>query len=174
MKQCIDMGKRSILPAAIVLLFLTSTGKSQVYDVRKYGASGGGSSDITQALVSAWKEACASTNASKVVVPAGTYVLNEVVLGGPCKGSIELQVDGTLKAPADPAQMKTDGWVTFQNVDQFTLSGGGTFDGQGKTAWTKNDCSKKMDCKNLPIPNNLSSLYLQFLLYGDINSVYCV
>lgn len=48
MKQCIDMGKRSILPAAIALLFLTSTGKSQVYDVRKYGASGGGSSDITQ------------------------------------------------------------------------------------------------------------------------------
>lgn len=114
---------------------------------------------LKKALVSAWKEACASTNASKVVVPAGTYVLNEVVLGGPCKGSIELQVDGTLKAPADPAQMKTDGWVTFQNVDQFTLSGGGTFDGQGKTAWTKNDCSKKMDCKNLPIVSLFQSSF---------------
>ncbi|XP_030539649.1 exopolygalacturonase-like [Rhodamnia argentea] len=165
------MGQRSVLPAAIALLFFASTATSQVYDVTKYGASGGGSSDISQALVSAWKEACASTNASKVkiTVPAGTYVLREVVLGGPCKAAIEVQVDGTLKAPADPAQMKTDGWVTFQNVDQFTLSGHGTFDGQGKTAWTKNICSKTKECANLPI--NIRFNFVTNAIVQDITSL---
>lgn len=145
------MEKRSILLAAIALLLFASTAKSQIFDVTKYGASGGGSSDISQALTSAWKEACASTSSSKVVVPAGTYLLGEVALAGPCKGQIEVQVDGTLKAPADPAQIKSDGWVTFRNVDLFTLSGHGTFDGQGKVAWTKNTCSKTKDCGVLPI-----------------------
>ncbi|KAL3754399.1 hypothetical protein ACJRO7_001607 [Eucalyptus globulus] len=145
------MGKISILPAAIALLFFASTARSLVCDITKYGAGGGTSSDITQALVSAWKEACAATEASKVLVPAGTHVLREVVLEGPCKSSIEVQVDGTLQAPADPAQMKTDGWVVFRGVDLLTLSGSGTFDGQGKTAWTKNDCNLKTDCVTLPI-----------------------
>lgn len=163
------MDQRSILPAALALLFFASTARSLDFDVTKYGANGGAGSDITQALVSAWKEACAATNASKIVVPAGKHVLMEVLLEGPCKSSIEVQVDGTLQAPADPAQIKTDGWVTFQNVDQFTLSGSGTFDGQGKTAWTKNECTKKKDCA--PLPTNLRFNFVTNAIVKDITSL---
>ncbi|KAF8043009.1 hypothetical protein BT93_A1371 [Corymbia citriodora subsp. variegata] len=163
------MDRRSILPAALALLFFASTARSSDFDVTKYGASGGAGSDITQGLVGAWKEACAATNASKLLVPAGTYVLREVLLEGPCNSSIEFQVDGTLQAPADPAQIKTDGWVTFQNVDLFTLSGKGTFDGQGKAAWAKNDCTKKKDCAALP--TNLRFNFVTNSIVKDITSL---
>lgn len=34
-------------------------------------------------------------------------------------------------------------------IDQLTLSGTGTFDGQGKAAWAKNDCHQKKECTKL-------------------------
>jgi len=32
--------------------------------------------------------------------------MNGVEVKGPCKAPIEVQVDGTIQAPADPSQMK--------------------------------------------------------------------
>ncbi|KAG6719258.1 hypothetical protein I3842_04G193100 [Carya illinoinensis] len=88
-------------------------------------------------LTNAWKDACATPGQSKVVVPAGTYRLGPVQLNGPCKGPIELKVRGTLVAPGDLSFFKWGSWVSFERVDQLTLSGNGTFDGQGKSVWGK-------------------------------------
>ncbi|CAL5403370.1 unnamed protein product [Camellia sinensis] len=131
--------------------------QSGVFDVTKYGAKVG-NTDISQAILSAWKEACASTSASKIVVPAGTYLMNEVTLQGPCKGPIELQIQGTLKAPDDPGQFKQAGWLTIQRVDQFTLSGTGTLDGQGPTAWSQNHCDKNPECKQFAMNMRFNSV----------------
>ncbi|XP_057437672.1 polygalacturonase-like [Lotus japonicus] len=63
---------------------------------------------------------------------------------------MEVQVDGTIEAPIDPAQL--DGnyqWVRFGYLNFFTLSGVGTFDGQGEAAWKQNDCKKRWNCKKL-------------------------
>lgn len=89
------------------------------------------------------------------MVPAGTYRLGAANLQGPCKSHIEVQVQGTLQAPGDPSFFKDASWVTLERIDSLTLSGGGTFDGQGKTAWGKNDCSKNKFCSPLPIVSSL-------------------
>ena len=67
-------------------------------------------------------------------------------------GPIELLVQGTLQAPADPAYFRgSSGWINFQYINQFTLSGAGTFDGQGQIAWKQNDCGENTNCKTLAI-----------------------
>ncbi|PKI69743.1 hypothetical protein CRG98_009899 [Punica granatum] len=104
-----------------------------------------------QTLMSVWKLACASTSPSKIVIPKGTFLLGEVKIQGPCKAPVEIQVQGTVKAPADPSSFKTDGWLTFNYIDKFTLSGGGVFDGQGKIAWEQNDCHNNTNCKRTPV-----------------------
>ena len=64
-------------------------------------------------------------------------------------GPIELLVQGTLQAPADPAYFRgSSGWINFQYINQFTLSGAGTFDGQGQIAWKQNDCGGKHQLQN--------------------------
>jgi galacturan 1,4-alpha-galacturonidase len=73
---------------------------------------------------------------------------------GPCKAAIEIQVDGIIQAPGDPSALKgAEQWVRFSYVSSLTLSGKGTFDGVGATAWKQNDCSKNSDCKMLPMVN---------------------
>lgn len=69
---------------------------------------------------------------------------------GPCKAAIELQVKGTLKALTDPANVKDAGsWVSFNKIEHLTVSGGGTFDGQGAVA--PSECEKDDYCKKRPI-----------------------
>lgn len=90
--------------------------------------------------------------------------MNQVKLEGPCKGPIELQIQATLKAPSDPASIKTGEWLTVNKLDQFTMSGGGTLDGQGKDAW---DCKSSKKCTKLP---NVS---LDLISQTSANSIDC-
>ena len=70
---------------------------------------------------------------------------------GPCKGPIIFQVKGLVKAPDGLSTFVDKGsWISFQYLKNFTLTGGGTFHGQGETAWAQNDCHKNSNCK-LPI-----------------------
>ncbi|KAI9161541.1 hypothetical protein LWI28_018470 [Acer negundo] len=162
------MGKLKV--AAMFLLLLVSTAKAHsgaVFDVRKYGAKADGKSDIRKALCNAFKEACACPSPSKVLIPKGTFLLAQVSLEGPCKAPVKIVVRGTLKALTDPSKMKVDGsWVTFQRIDRLTLSGGGTFDGQGSKAW--GTCGLKSYCKQLPI--NLRFNFITNAIVEDITS----
>lgn len=113
--------------------------------------------------MSAWKKACASASPSRVLIPLGTFVLSPVTLEGPCKAPIEVQVQGTLKALSGVGEMTKDGgWVAFQQIEGFTLSGGGIFDGQGTSAWGTCDDN---NCKQLAIVSSLSNhIYLSQLI----------
>ncbi|KAF7807731.1 polygalacturonase-like [Senna tora] len=83
-----------------------------IFDIRKYGASP--NCDMTQALKNAWNDACASTNAAKILIPAGTYKLGQVDLRGTYKAPIEVQVDGIILAPANPDKLDGNAqWVKF-------------------------------------------------------------
>ena len=109
---------------------------------------------ILKAFLSAWTQACASPTAVKIVIPAGTYQMGAVDVKGPCKAPIEVQVDGTIQAPANPTDLKAaHQWFVVQYVNSFTLSGKGVFDGQGATAWKQNDCTTNKDCKMLCMVN---------------------
>ncbi|XP_041006508.1 exopolygalacturonase-like [Juglans microcarpa x Juglans regia] len=159
---CLNIG------VIMLLLLLPSTVNAQynVIDVTKYGAKSNG--DLTQPLTNAWKDACAAGKPTRVFVPKTTYYLGAVTLKGPCKGPVELQVQGTIKAPADPKKLK-DAWVVIQSVDRFILSGGGTFDGQGQMAWSQNNCLKTSACG--PFAINLRFDYVTNSQIRDITSL---
>lgn len=102
----------------------------------------------------AWNHACASPQASKVLIPKGTYMVVAVTFQGPCKAPITVQSQGTWMAPTDPAKQKSqDGWIIFQNINALTFTGG-VYDGQGALAWTQNNCAKTGKCSSLPMVIN--------------------
>ncbi|XP_031398767.1 exopolygalacturonase-like [Punica granatum] len=160
--------KLQITAAAALLLLSVSIGDAEVFDVMKYGAKADGATCISQALMSAWKEACASTTPSKILIPRGTYALGAITFQGPCKAPLEFQLQGTVKAPAESAQFKEESWVTFQYLDHLTLSGGGVFDGQGKIAWSQNDCHKNKNCRKII---NLRFNFVTNALVQDITTL---
>lgn len=102
---------------------------------------------VLKVFKSAWKEACASTIPSKVVIPEGWYKLQQIDLEGPCNAPIEVQVHGMILSPKNPYHLNgQDQWVRFQYINFFTLSGKRTFDGQGQMAWKQNNCPRNTNC----------------------------
>ncbi|CAA0408358.1 unnamed protein product [Arabidopsis thaliana] len=106
-------------------------------------------SDITNALLKAFNEACQFPTKSTVMIPKGEYKLGEIVMMGPCKAPIRIALLGTVKA--DGNANGKEKWVAFRNINGFKLNGGGVFDGEGNAAWRVNNCHKTFNCKKLPI-----------------------
>ncbi|THF96425.1 hypothetical protein TEA_009668 [Camellia sinensis var. sinensis] len=160
--------KLSMSAISVLLLLLAQAIETQaaIFDVTKYGANPG--CDMSQALLSAWKEACAATSAGKVLIPKGTFPLNEVKIEGPCKAPVEIQLDGTLNAPAQLGIIKGDSWLTIEHIDHLTISGSGTFDDQGAAAWAQNDCGKNPNCKAIPM--NLRFNFITNSIVRDVTS----
>ncbi|GER44949.1 pectin lyase-like superfamily protein [Striga asiatica] len=164
------MEMKSIVAVVLVLPFLALNGEAQepvIYDITKYGAAPG--ADISEALLAAWKEASASENASKIVIPPGTWILSQVRLTEN-KAPLELEIQGTVQAYADPQKLpnKQGEWITINYVNYFTLSGGGVLDGQGHEAWKQNDCNKNKNCAKLPI--NLSLNFINNSVIHDVTT----
>ncbi|CAN1178717.1 G9 [Linum perenne] len=111
----------------------TPGGAGGVFDVTKYGAVADAKTDMSQALVKAFGEACASTTPATIVIPTGTFLCGQTNLKAPCKApSITIQVLGTVKAPSDIAG---DTWFLFDNINNLNIVGGGMFDGLGPTCY---------------------------------------
>ncbi|TYH09469.1 hypothetical protein ES288_A07G098300v1 [Gossypium darwinii] len=107
--------------------------------------------NLSKPLLDAWKEACASTSPKKIVIPKRIYFLSTTTLDGPCKAPIELQVEGTVKAPVDLGAFKEPKWIAFSRIENFKLSGRRVFNGQGTTAYKREGCEKHDYCDSLPI-----------------------
>ncbi|XP_039063186.1 polygalacturonase-like [Hibiscus syriacus] len=134
--------------------------------VAKFGAKADLNTNLSKPLLDAWKEACASPTPTTIVIPEGTYLLSQATLEGPCKAPIELQVQGNIKAPADPKGFKEPKWVSFLHVENFKLFGGGAFDGQGTAAYKREGFEKHDFCSNLPI-----NIRLDFLTNAMIQDI---
>ncbi|PRQ52566.1 putative glycosidase [Rosa chinensis] len=154
------MGSKSFLGTCFLFLVAFSLKTNAAdFDIKKYGAKADGRTDDSQAINNAWRDACAAATPSTVVIAKGKYLVGPVRFGGPCKAAVSIRVEGTLQAPAEPEKLKSqDGWVVFQNVDKLSVFGGGTFDGQGKLAWSKNNCAKTGKCNSLPINIRLTGV----------------
>ncbi|CAA2963619.1 exopolygalacturonase-like [Olea europaea subsp. europaea] len=120
------------------------------FNVLDYGAVADGKTDNSEAFLEAWKYACEYDGRSGVVVPLGTFMLGSVTFQGLCKGSMEFLIKGTLQAPTDSSKFFTDTWIGFQYLDDLTVEGGGSLDGQGSAAWGFNDCAENSKCSPLP------------------------
>ncbi|MFQ6621107.1 hypothetical protein Gotur_003138 [Gossypium turneri] len=84
------------------------------------------------------------------------------------KAPIELQVEGTVKAPADPGAFKEPKWIAFNRIENFKLFSGGLFDGQGTTAYKREGCKNHDYCGSLPI--NLRFDFLTNAMIQDITT----
>uniref|UniRef100_A0A6N2L875 Damage-control phosphatase ARMT1-like metal-binding domain-containing protein n=1 Tax=Salix viminalis TaxID=40686 RepID=A0A6N2L875_SALVM len=136
---------------------------SLLFDVKRFGARADGRTDDSKAFIAAWKEACRATGKVKLLVPKGVYLIGPVKFAGPCKNVSSLTVymkarsqpllilSGYLKATAKLSRYGSGtGWVEFGWLERLTLTGGGTFDGQGAKAWPYNNCTTDSKCKLLP------------------------
>lgn len=104
----------------------------------------------------AWKGACEHAGVGRVLIPKGTFLVGQVTLRGPCKGSTVVNVEGEVIAP-DLEQFSSEGWISFQYINNFSLLGDGSFDGKGPAAWPRNLCPKQMKCKLLPTVSQITS-----------------
>ncbi|KAK4790432.1 hypothetical protein SAY86_017736 [Trapa natans] len=150
------MESRLLSVSCFIMLFLVlvnevgALGGGRVLDVRKFGAVGDGKSDDSKAFQDAFANACSYTGGRSVIlIPKLTFMVNSAEFQGPCKGPIEFRLQGTMKAPA--GMVGQENWVAFRYMDRLAVTGGGTFDGFGESAWPYNDCIKNTKCSRLPI-----------------------
>ncbi|CAH1442360.1 unnamed protein product [Lactuca virosa] len=112
---------------------------SCVFDVKNYGAIGNGSTDDTPAFVDAWKAACAVESATLLVPFGFTFMITSTLFSGPCKPGLVFQVDGILTPAVGPDNWpKKDSrrqWLVFYELDNMSLTGTGTIDGNGQQWW---------------------------------------
>lgn len=62
-------------------------------------------------------------------------MMGEVVLKGPCKGPIILDIQGTLLANTDPSAYSNRMWILIDHTDNVKILGGGTLNGRGQGMW---------------------------------------
>ncbi|KAJ7977604.1 exopolygalacturonase-like [Quillaja saponaria] len=124
-----------------------------VFDVSAHGAKADDKTDNAQAFIKAWNAACKSGAPAKLLVPKGNFVTGPVVFQGPCTGSepITVEVQGTIKATTDTSEYMDPQWFSFEAINGLILTGEGTFDGQGFSAWKyMTDCQHGSDCQLAP------------------------
>lgn len=144
------------LPAGSVLQTINvdrNPKSSQFFNVKDFGAKADGQTDDSKAFTAAWKEACQSKGRVHLIIPRGTYMVGPLRFSGPCLNvwSLSLRVKGYLKATTVLSKYEYGGgWIEFAWMEGLTLTGGGTFDGQGAKAWPHNNCSEDSNCKLLP------------------------
>ncbi|KAL6205416.1 hypothetical protein ACLB2K_022676 [Fragaria x ananassa] len=124
----------------------------KTFDVNQYGGVADGKTDNSKAFIAAWNEACKNNGGGVVLFQKGTYLVNPLMIeGSACKGPMEVQIQGTLLASKEyQYSVGIDHWILFRYVANLVISGGGTLDGQGASAWPYNDCIKNKQCKALP------------------------
>ncbi|KZV47263.1 hypothetical protein F511_07686 [Dorcoceras hygrometricum] len=129
-----------------------------VINVDDFGAKADGKTDNAQAFRSAWNKACNSTSPSTIVVPRGkTYYIKHVDLSGPCKSSVSMEIQGTIKATSEMYDTPKRLWMKFEDVADMSISGGGTVDGNG-AIWWKNSCKikKSKPCQSQGAPTAMT------------------
>ncbi|MGD7309632.1 glycosyl hydrolase family 28 protein, partial [Ralstonia pseudosolanacearum] len=129
-----------------LILFLSAcianvSGQPGIFNVLNFGAKADGNTDDAKAFLAAWAQACAAIGKAKVWIPQGTYLASTVEFRGPCKGLVEFQLDGTVKAPVNMAGQSN--WIVFARITGLAVSGLGAFDAQGALAWSQNQCSNR-------------------------------
>ncbi|KAH7517038.1 hypothetical protein FEM48_Zijuj09G0019400 [Ziziphus jujuba var. spinosa] len=133
-----------------------------IFDVTAHGAVADGTTDNMEAFMQTWNLACKNAGAAKMVIPKGEFLVGPVVFQGPCKGPppIVIEVQGTVKAITDISEYSSPEWFSFEHIDGLTITGSGTFDGQGATLWKYNDCNVGSLGK-YPTDKSVSNIYVK-------------
>ncbi|WMV15176.1 hypothetical protein MTR67_008561, partial [Solanum verrucosum] len=149
--------KMSLLAIFFLFLINSSLASNTNYNVQNYGAKSDGETDSSEAFLSAWSAACASTRSSTIYVPHGNYLIRNAYFNGKtCQSkAITIRIDGTLLAPSDyNVNSDDENWIKFEKVNGVSIYGG-TFDGQGAGLWA----CKNSNNKNCPDGTTALSFY---------------
>jgi hypothetical protein len=117
-----------------------------VCDVRDYGASGNGKTKDTQAIQKAI-EACAQKGAGVVYFPPGSYLSGTIALrsnltlhieaGATLLASPDVEDYPLLPEPYQPQNLSRSALIYGQGLENVTIAGRGTIDGQGLLWWKR-------------------------------------
>nr|CAD1828533.1 unnamed protein product [Ananas comosus var. bracteatus] len=134
-----------------VFYFAKANDPPNVFDVTHYGADVD-REDNKAAFLAAWKAACNFDGTSRLLIPNGTFNLGPVEFRGPCKNNIapSVEIKGSLQAPLEFDDFPDSSWIKFNGLDNLAVTGGGTLDGQGARAWSKNKCDDGQSCDLAP------------------------
>ncbi|KAK4281876.1 hypothetical protein QN277_013322 [Acacia crassicarpa] len=152
-KKLIQQSTQVLSLNRFVKLGVTSSSASKL-NVNDFGAKGDGKTDDTEAFNKAWQAACSSGRDVILVVPSNyDYLLKPVRFSGPCNSRITFQISGTIEASENSSDYTEDPqhWLMFESVQNVTVQGGGTINGNGDTWWRKS-CKKNpsLPCKSAP------------------------
>lgn len=111
----------------------------------------------------AWRATCKSKVQARLLIPQGRFLVSTMYFSGPCftPGPVTIQVVGTVLATTDISEYVNGEWLLFEDLAGVKLLGGGTFDGQGRSAWlaTQNcDADPTNTCVRSPSVSSLSKL----------------
>ncbi|KAJ7953579.1 Polygalacturonase [Quillaja saponaria] len=125
------------------------------FDVLSFNAKGNGIWDDSKALLAAWNAACKVSGATIKIPAEFKFLIKPITLQGPCMPEITLQIDGTLLAPPQATswpKFSLFQWINFKWVQNFTIKGSGTIDGQGSQWWSSSQIyhMQKRSSKHIP------------------------
>ncbi|KAJ8899008.1 hypothetical protein K2173_008831 [Erythroxylum novogranatense] len=112
---------------------------SGIFEERKFGAVGDGTTDDTEAYRMAWDAAC-QTNSAIIHIPSGfKFMIQPTIFTGPCHVGLVFRVEGILMPPDGPdswpQKYSKRQWLVFYKVNEMSLQGGGVIDGRGQKWW---------------------------------------
>ena len=107
-----------------------------VYNVQDYGASGR-KEDSAQAAIHSAIEACAAAGGGTVYFPPGSYTTGTIHLRSHVR--ILVEAGATLYSSKTPADFDQRALFYAEDVENITLEGRGTVNGQSEYEWRMND-----------------------------------
>ena len=135
-------GVRLAIVSVVVMMAIPAMGAGKVCDVKKYGATGDGTTKDTAAIQKAVDECSAGKGGGTVVLEAGTYVSAPILLKS--NMTFELKKGATLLGSPDHedypeiTEFKVRGHqalLSTVNAENVSITGEGTIDGNGASWW---------------------------------------
>ena len=111
-------------------------GQTAVYNVQDFGASGN-KHESGQAAVQQTIDACAAAGGGTVYFPPGVYTCGTLHL----RSHVRIYIDSgaVVCASKDPASFDKNALFYGEDLENITLQGRGTLDGQAEYEWRLND-----------------------------------
>jgi polygalacturonase len=147
--------------------------QGRVFDVRVQGAKGDGKSLDTAAIQKAL-DACWTAGGGTVLLPAGTYLSQPLVLR--TRTRLLLESGATLRATDDPADYQQSDkpnafkpFLSGKDLEDVTIAGRGVIDGAGERWWVGAEAARqKKSGYTLPRPNLIVLTRVSNLVVRDV------
>lgn len=119
-----------------LVLLIAALGQDRVFNVRSFGASGA-KSENAQAIFQRAIDSCAKSGGGMVYVPPGEYSSGTLHLRSHVR--LYLEAGATIYSIKDKTAFDKEALLYGEDLENISLEGRGTIDGQGAYEWRLND-----------------------------------